>query len=253
MAPLFLEHKNVGHPMDQSTVKFSYLCYGLAAMGVYTVQVFVADIHLRPDAREEAGRFISWLSERLQDADKIYILGDLFDYWYTGIEARFQDVLEALRSPKVRLLPGNRDFLLKNAELTGINVIRIEETVITLNGTRILLAHGHTLTEADKGFKILHRYGWPVLEHIDRWLPLSLKDRCACSLVRSSAVVRPSLSNIREGIHTEKGVDTVICGHLHRYITEPGLIVLPAFYDSGAWLEWDERAGPRSFYPGSES
>jgi UDP-2,3-diacylglucosamine hydrolase len=230
--------------MDQSTTNFSYLCYGLAAMGVYTVHIFVTDIHLRPDAREEAERFISWLSRRLQDAGAIYILGDLFDYWYTGIEVRFQDVLEAIRSPKIHLLPGNRDFLLNNSILKSIDIIHTEETFIALHGSRILLAHGHTLTEADTGFKLLHRYGWPVLEHLDRLLPLSLKERCARSLVKSSAVVRPSLSNIREGIHTEKGVDTVICGHLHRYIAQPGLIVLPAFYDSKAWLEWDS-TGPR--------
>ena len=211
---------------------------------IVPVHIFVADIHLRPGSEKEAERYISWLTKALQDADAIYILGDLFDYWYTGIEPRFQDVLETLRSPKVYLLPGNRDFLLNNSNLKGIDIIRAEETVITLYGSRILLAHGHTLTEADTGFKLLHRFGWPILGHLDRLLPLTLKERCARSLVRSSAVIRPSLSKIREGIHTEKGVDTVICGHLHRYITEPGLIVLPPFYDSGAWLEWDD-SGPR--------
>ena len=209
-------------------------------MGVYTVHVFVADSHLRPDSNEEAARFIAWLSRRIQDADEIYILGDLFDYWYTGLESRFQDVLGAIQSPKVHLLTGNRDFLLNNSNLKGIDIIRAEETVITLNSSRILLAHGHTLTEADKGFKLLHRYGWPVLELLDSVLPLSLKEHCARSLVRSSAVIRPSSSQIRSGIEKEKGVDTVICGHLHRYLTEPGLIVLPAFYDSGSWLEWDK-------------
>jgi UDP-2,3-diacylglucosamine hydrolase len=208
------------------------------------VHIFVADIHLRPDSKEEAARFNTWVSKRLQDADQIYILGDLFDYWYTGMEARFQDVLEALRSPKVHLLPGNRDFLLNNSNLKSIDIIHTEENVITLYGSRILLAHGHTLTEADIGFKLLHRYGWPVLEHLDRFFPLSWKECCARSLVKSSAVIRPSSSQIRAGIEKEKGVDTVICGHLHRYISEPGLIVLPAFYDSGAWLEWD-KTGPR--------
>jgi UDP-2,3-diacylglucosamine hydrolase len=208
------------------------------------MQIFVADIHLRPDAKEEAARFIQWLSQRLQEADQIYILGDLFDYWYSGIEVRFIDVIEALRTPKVHLLSGNRDFLLRNVDLKGIDIIRPEETVITLYGSRILLAHGHTLTEADAGFKLLHRYGWPVLELLDRLLPLSWKERCARSLVKSSAVVRPSSSQIRPAIEKEKAVDTVICGHLHRYVTEPGLIVLPAFYDSGQWLIWDDK-GPR--------
>jgi UDP-2,3-diacylglucosamine hydrolase len=213
---------------------------------IVRVHIFVADIHLRPGAKKEAERFISWLSKALQDANAIYILGDLFDYWYSGMESRFQDVLGAMQSPKVHMMPGNRDFLLNNSNLKGIDIIQAEEKVVTLNGSRIMLAHGHTLTEADTGFKLLHRYGWPVLRQLDRLLPLILKERCARSLVKSSAVVRPSLSNIREEIHTEKGVDTVICGHLHRYITEPGLVVLPAFYDSGAWLVWDE-SGPRLY------
>jgi UDP-2,3-diacylglucosamine hydrolase len=230
--------------MVSALYKRIFLPYQAILSFIVPVHIFVADIHLRQGSEKEAGRFISWISKALPDADAIYILGDLFDYWYTGIEARFQDVLEALRSPGIHLLPGNRDFLLNNSNLKGIDVIRAEETVITLYGSRMLLAHGHTLTEADTGFKLLHRYGWPVLEHLDRLLPLSLKERCARSLVKSSAVIRPSSSQIRDGIEKEKGVDTVICGHLHRHIVQPGLIVLPPFYDSGAWLEWDE-SGPR--------
>jgi len=205
------------------------------------MQVFVADIHLRPDAREDAARFIAWLSERLTDAEGVYILGDLFDYWYSGAEGRFEDVLKSLCSPKVHLMRGNRDFLLNNSTLQDIHIIREEEIVMPLYGSKVLLAHGHTLTEADEGFKMLHRYGWPLLEALDRLLPLPLKERCARSLVRSSAVIRPSSSQIRNGIEREKGVDTVICGHLHRHVVKPGLIVLPAFYDSGAWLVWGEQ------------
>lgn len=214
-----------------------------------SMQVFVADIHLRPSASEEADRFISWLSGREKDAENIYILGDLFDYWYSGIEKRFADVLDSLRSPKIHLLPGNRDFLMCNSRLTGIDVIQSEEQVISLYGSRILLAHGHTLTEADNGFRLLHRYGWPMLKTLDQMLPLALKERCARSMVKSSAMIRPSSSRIRPGIGKEKRVDTVICGHLHRHILTPELIVLPAFYDSRAWLAWDEK-GPRLDKPG---
>jgi len=213
---------------------------------IVRVQIFVADIHLRPDSKEEAARFISWLLKAVRDADGIYILGDLFDYWYTGLEERFHDVIEALRSPKVHLMPGNRDFLLKNSSLPGVTIIRTEEIFITIGDSKVLLAHGHTLTEADAGFRLLHRYGWPLFERIDQWLPPSLKELCARALVQSSAVIRPLSVEIRRNIEEEKGVDTVICGHLHRYITEKGLIVLPAFHDSGSWLAWDE-SGPHLY------
>jgi UDP-2,3-diacylglucosamine pyrophosphatase LpxH len=203
---------------------------------------FIADIHLRHESVEAVSRFISWLSF-VKDSHAVYILGDLFDYWYTGMENRFEEVLKALEHPNVHVLKGNRDFLLENLKNTKADIIGQEETIIRIGTTRILLAHGHTLTLADSGFRFLHRFGWPVLEHMDRLLPQRFKDRLANFLVSSSAVVRPSSSSIREGITQEKGVDTVICGHLHRYYTRPGLIVLPAFFDTRQWLSWDE-SGP---------
>jgi len=207
------------------------------------VHAFIADIHLRPDAAKDAHRFVSWLSHVKADVEAVYILGDLFDYWYAGMESRFKEILTVLQSPKVHLLIGNRDFLLKDANLPGINIIRSEETVVIINGVKVLLAHGHTLTKSDLGFRLLHSFGWPALKVLDRLLPPNLKYLLARFLVNSSASIRPSSAVIREGIDVERGVDMVICAHLHRYITRPGLIVLPAFFDSSQWLSWDD-SGP---------
>ena len=205
-------------PMIRALYKRIFLPYQAILSFIVRVYIFVADIHLRPDHKEGAAGFISWLLKAGADADKIYILGDLFDYWYTGLEERFHDVIEALRSPKVHLMTGNRDFLLRNCDLPGVTVIHAEEIFITLGTRKVLLAHGHTLTEDDTGFKLLHRFGWPMFERIDRWLKPSLKERLARTLVRSSAAIRPLSAEIRPNIEDEKGVDTVICGHLHRYI-----------------------------------
>lgn len=205
-----------------------------------SVHWFAADIHLRPESENAVARFVSWLDRAAREADAVYILGDLFDYWYSGMEARFSRVIEALRSPKVHLMAGNRDFLLRNAGITGLGIVQEEETTITVGGRKILLAHGHTLTEADAGFRLLHRYGWPVIERIDRVLPVSAKDRLARAMVRSSAAIRPPASGIRRDIAREKGVNLVICGHLHRHVEREGLIVLPAFFDAGAWLAMDD-------------
>jgi UDP-2,3-diacylglucosamine hydrolase len=209
------------------------------------VHAFVADLHLRPDAKDAADRFVSWLSHAKRGSEEIFILGDLFDYWYSGMEARFPEVMEALRSPGIHIMPGNRDFLLRNAHIQGVNVTEAEEMTIALGEKKILLAHGHTLTDADTGFRLLHRYGWPVLERIDRLLPAHVKGRLARAMVKSSAIVRPSTAVIRSGIAGMKGVDMVICGHLHRHVEQEGLIVLPAFFESGTWLEWDA-AGPQT-------
>ena len=208
------------------------------------MHVFIADIHIRPGIRDDSDRFISWLSTIEKKASNIYILGDLFDYWYTGIESRVPDVIKALESPRIHLLPGNRDFLMRNMAMHSIDLIRDEEHHIELLRKRILLAHGHTLTEDDRGFRLLHRYGWPILVGLDKWMPAGIKDFVARFLVKSSLSIRPPHAGINENIAQIRGVQTVICGHLHRPFMSPGLIVLPAFFDTGQWLVWDKN-GPR--------
>lgn len=216
------------------------------------MHVFVADIHIRPGITSDSRRFISWLTAIKDQASDIYILGDLFDYWYTGLESRTEDVLDALRSPRVHLMTGNRDFLLKNTGINTINIIQAEEQIITLFDKEILIAHGHTLTNADTGFKILHRYGWPVLSCIDKYLPAGIKDTFARFLVKSSAVIRTPNTRIDEDIAWRRGVHTVVCGHLHNAQMNRGLIVLPAFFDTGRWLAWDAD-GPRFVAMNEES
>jgi UDP-2,3-diacylglucosamine hydrolase len=208
------------------------------------MHAFIADVHLRPDDENNELRFISWLTDIEPNAEAVFILGDLFDYWYTGIESRFTAVLNAMESPKVHLMRGNRDFLVRIMPSRAFRVIPSEEIVIRIADTRVLLGHGHTLVEDDFGFRLLHRFGWPALAFLDRILPVPLKDRCARFLVRSSLIVRPNSPDIKAGLAAHKSVDMVICGHLHRYVKRPGLIVLPAFYDSGGWLSWDD-SGPR--------
>ncbi|MBN2297143.1 MAG: metallophosphoesterase family protein [Deltaproteobacteria bacterium] len=194
--------------------------------------------------RDDSHRLVSWLRDIQERASHIYILGDLFDYWYTGVEPRVQDILKALESPRISVLTGNRDFLMKNITMHSIHFIPDEEHQIELFGKRILLAHGHTLTDNDRGFRILHRYGWPVLRVLDRRMPAGIKDRLARFLVKSSLSIRPPHAGINEDIAQIRGVETVICGHLHRAFMSTGLIVLPAFFDTGQWLAWDKN-GPR--------
>lgn len=202
------------------------------------MQHFIADVHMRPHVRADRARFLDWFAGLDARTERIYCLGDLFEYWYTGLEGPCADVLAALADPRVRILTGNRDFLLRNCALPGI--LPCEETRITLSGRRMLVTHGHLLVRGDYGFKALHAVGWPLLRALDRLLPLAWKQAWAESLVRSSAAVRPPHGAIPGDIAQRKGVDTVICGHLHRGVIKPGLIVVPAFVDDGEWLVWDE-------------
>jgi UDP-2,3-diacylglucosamine pyrophosphatase LpxH len=83
-----------------------------------------------------------------------------------------------------------------------------------------------------------------MLKFLDRRLRGGAKKYLARFLVRSSAAVRTPRAVIDADISRRRGVDTVICGHLHRMFMSRDLIVLPAFFDTGQWLVWDED-GPR--------
>ncbi len=204
------------------------------------MHIFVADLHLRPGNKTDEAIFIDWL-DRFDAADtKIYILGDFFEYWYSGIEPRVSNVLEAIRLKDASVLAGNRDFLMMSSgRVPGL--IRHEEHKISLYGKDYLLAHGHSLTTHDTGFGVLHSIGWPILRLLDRRLKTASKEKIAGAMIKASSAIRPLSSEIKPGICHKKGVDTIICGHLHRGIMRKDLIVLPAFADQRAWLEIDEK------------
>ncbi|MCD6570743.1 MAG: metallophosphoesterase, partial [Deltaproteobacteria bacterium] len=205
---------------------------------------FKADTHIRPHVEADKENFIYWMDHVSPYATKIYILGDLFEYWYTGIEKHVDNVIKALSHPDIHILPGNRDFLMRDYTHKNIDIITKEEIVFNIYGEKVLIAHGHTLTVGNPGFKLLHRFGWPVLRLSDKFLPATIKDKCATSMVNSSAAIRPPSSSIPRDIALRRGVDKVVCAHLHRGIMTDRLIILPAFMDDGAWMEWDEY-GPR--------
>ncbi|MBN1635423.1 MAG: metallophosphoesterase family protein [Deltaproteobacteria bacterium] len=208
------------------------------------MQIFVADIHIRPGNDRDKDRFLCWLKRIRPQAEHIYILGDLFDFWYSGLEDALADVLDALRHPNIHIMPGNRDFLLHNLKNDAIDIIASEEIVVNLYGRDVLLAHGHTLTMNDYGFKCLHLTLWPLLRFLDSQLPLSLKEKCARSLVNTSARIRPPQVTIPVDAARKHGVNTLVCGHLHTPRLRQEMIVLPAFVDNGSFLIWDQD-GPR--------
>ena len=202
---------------------------------------FIADVHMRPHSASDRERFLAGLTCLKALAEKIYILGDLFEYWYSGLEDEVPEVIAALADPGIHIMSGNRDFLMAAPSAPFPGMIRAEEVRMELFGQRILICHGHMLTERDIGFKCLHAVGWPLLRMLDKRMKLEWKHGLAEYLVRSSAVIRPPHGSISRGVALDKGVDTVICGHLHRGFISPELIVVPAFVDQAVYLGFDRR------------
>ncbi len=126
---------------------------------------FVSDVHLGAPAlknnREREMLFARWLDEIKQDVEELYLMGDIFDFWYeykkvaprgfTRILGRIADLTD--NGIPVYFFPGNHDLWVFDylpSEL-GVKVHR-EGTVKEIKGKKFFLAHGDGLDKDDKGY-----------------------------------------------------------------------------------------------------
>jgi UDP-2,3-diacylglucosamine hydrolase len=119
--------------------------------------LFISDLHLDDSRPGSTDLFERFVVEEAFNADALYILGDLFEYWLgddvaTDTSSRAANALSALNFHHVPcyFMHGNRDFLLgaKYAEATGMKLLP-DTHLIDLYGRQTLLLHGDTLCTDD--------------------------------------------------------------------------------------------------------
>jgi len=127
----------------------------------------VSDIHAGDPAGEPGRRdflaFLEYLEER---RGELFILGDLFDFWFEWrhvVPRTGFDILYRLRRLvdagwRVVFLPGNHDFAPGRflAEQAGLELPG-EDLILERDGRRFYLAHGDGLAARDRGYRILKR------------------------------------------------------------------------------------------------
>lgn len=121
--------------------------------------LFIADLHLDPSRPEITALFTRFLEQEKNQAQALYILGDLFEAWIGDDAVPSSDpVLTALRDFSQQVptyfMHGNRDFLVgeRFAELTGIELLP-DPIVVDLTGTPTLLMHGDSLCIDDHEYQ----------------------------------------------------------------------------------------------------
>lgn len=119
--------------------------------------LFISDLHISIEKPEITRRFLTFLEKRASQAEKLYILGDLFDAWIgdddpTPPNYKIKKQLKQLTSSgtAVYLQQGNRDFLLgkRFCNETGVTLLDDYER-IDLFGEPTLLMHGDLLCSDD--------------------------------------------------------------------------------------------------------
>lgn len=129
---------------------------------------FVSDIHLglHPVAksRQREKKFVQWLDDIKQDAEALYLLGDIFDYWfeYRKVVPRgFVRTLGKLaelsdRGIDIHFFTGNHDVWVFDYLPTEIGLTVHSGPLITeIKGKRFFIAHGDGLGPGDPGYKLL--------------------------------------------------------------------------------------------------
>ena len=126
---------------------------------------FASDMHLGlPPAAETAGRerlLIRWLREAATDAEAIFLVGDVFDFWYEYrrvIPKGFVRLLGTLaeltdRGIAIHFFTGNHDMWAYDylERECGVQV-HATPLEMTCYGKRLFITHGDDITAREHGF-----------------------------------------------------------------------------------------------------
>ncbi len=149
---------------------------------------FLSDAHLGSrvieNPEEHQAKIVALLQEMGKDATAVYLLGDMFDFWFEyfwGHDTAFEPFFDALcgltdKGIEVHYFIGNHDIWTFGyiARRTGAIVHRKPETMV-LNGKRCMLAHGDGLGFTHRSFRFLRGvFHNPILQFLFRLLPPAL-------------------------------------------------------------------------------
>jgi len=223
---------------------------------------FIADLHLAQNRPDITACFLSFLKNEAPNAEKLYILGDLFEYWIGDDDdsAFILDIAQAIKALStqgcaVYFIHGNRDFLLgkRFAKNSGMQLLP-EVTLIDLYGNPVVIMHGDTLCTLDVGYQAFRKksrsWWWQAMI---KSLPLFIRRKIANNYRNQSASATAMKSQDIMDVTPSEVVrcleqyqsQILIHGHTHR----PAIhdvkangqtaqrYVLGDWYEQGAWLK----------------
>lgn len=124
--------------------------------------LFISDLHLCSSRPQITTAFIAFLQNTAKQAQALYILGDLFEYW-AGDDDLADPTIATITTAlcklseagvKTYLMHGNRDFLLGEGFCYSAKITLLPDpTLIHTQGKRVLLSHGDMLCTDDVSYQ----------------------------------------------------------------------------------------------------
>lgn len=212
---------------------------------------FMSDAHLSFGNSSVEELIVRFFNKIKGEASHLYILGDLFDFWFEykhAIPASYLKTLAGLLDLKksgtqVIYLPGNHDFWLGNYLERQVGIKLVNEYLnVVHHGKKIHLFHGDGLARSDYGYRLLKKvFRFKPNIWLYKLLPVDVAYKMA---LRTSGVSRRYTSGKKNDLQgyydyaaarIKSGFDAVIIGHTH--IPEIKKIDSGLYINTGDWIE----------------
>ena len=230
---------------------------------------FTSDFHLGlqtgspPVEREK--KVVKWLNSIAHDAKEIYLLGDIFDFWWEyklvvprGF-TRFLGTASSITDSgiPIHFFTGNHDMWAGDylSSECGLTVHTTPLTTV-LNGKKFHLAHGEGLGTRDIGYKFLlsifHNGPLRIMYSAlhpsigvgfgHKW---SLNSRLVKGIMKEFlGEEKEDLIRYAKSVLKDEKIDYFIFGHRHLAMTykleqEAEIVFLGDWIKNGSYAEWD--------------
>lgn len=203
--------------------------------------------------------FIQWLSQIKNDASTLFLLGDLFDFWFdynTVVPKGFIRVLGKLAELRdagvaIYFFVGNHDLWMKNYLTEELDIpIFFKPTEFKINKKLFLIGHGDGLGPGDKGYKRMKKvFTFPFFKWMYRWLHPDIGVKLAQYLSVKNKLISGDDDAIFLGEENEwlvqyckyklnsKHYDYFVFGHRHLPLNIK-LNENSSYYNLGDWIKY---------------
>ena len=194
---------------------------------------FISDLHLCDEQPHLLRLFDHYMEVLAPEADRLYILGDLFETWVGDDDdaSLARSVIDRLRAwsgagGELYLMHGNRDFLIGDdfARATG-GILLDDPHLMTLAGRPTLLMHGDTLCTDDTDYQQFRRMvrdpGWQrqLLSQtlaVRRQLAAEIRGKSRAAMAGKDEAIMDVNDEAVSQVFREHGAGLLIHGHTHR-------------------------------------
>jgi len=228
---------------------------------------FLSDFHLgAPDFKsslEREKKIVRFLDIAMQDAAAIFIVGDLFDFWYeyrTVVPKGYVRILGKMASItdsgiSMYFFVGNHDMWMKGYFEKELNIpVYFEPEIFEFNNKKFYIGHGDGLGPGDHGYKFIKKiFRNPICQWLFGILPPAIGVGIANYMSRSSRAATGQtdarflgeenewLITYSKEVLQQQPFDYFIFGHRHLPI-DFQLTENSRYINLGDWIKYDSYA-----------